>query len=93
MTTVAPQALMLLNSEFMQQRAENLAIEFSETDALFEHIWQRPPTHGEKDACKKLWGKLLKEEHLKTDRRTFKQRYLKTVALAMLNASETITID
>ena len=93
MTTVAPQALMLLNSEFMQQRAENLAMKFSETDALFEHIWQRPPTQGEKDACKELWGKLQEEESSKTDRRTLKQRYVKTIALAMLNASETITID
>ena len=93
MTTVAPQALMLLNSEFMQQRAEKLAMKFSETDALFEHIWQRPPTQGEKDACKELWGKLQEEEPSKTDRRTLKQRYLKTIALAMLNASETITID
>ena len=93
MTTVAPQALMLLNSEFMQQRAENLAMKFSETDALFEHIWQRPPTQGEKEACKELWGKLQEEEPSKTDRRTLKQRYLKTIAMAMLNASETITID
>ena len=93
MTTVAPQALMLLNSEFMQQRAENLAMKFSETDALFEHIWQRPPTQGEKEACKELWEKLQEEEPSKTDRRTLKQRYVKTIALAMLNASETITID
>ena len=91
-TTVAPQALTLLNDTFMQQRAAHLADQTSTIDELFKILWQRLPSDDERRACEamhKNQTNLLKSDG---NQQAAAQAWAH-LCLAMLNANETIMID
>jgi len=95
-TTVAPQALTLLNADFMQEQAERLARRVSSLEEVFQIVWQRDPTVAELQAVKRsleiLSHQLRTPEASDTGNRT--QTNAMTLAcLAILNANETILID
>ena len=91
-TTVAPQALTLLNDAFMQHRAERLAEQVTSIYQLFQILWQRLPSAEESKACEAMLrtqSKLLESESgNETDKTAWTH-----LCLAMLNANETIMID
>jgi hypothetical protein len=91
-TTVAPQALTLLNDAFMQDRAARLAYQTSSMNELFKILWQRLPSDDEYKACETM----LKEqtELLRSDgNQQAEEQAWAHLCLAMLNANESIMID
>lgn len=91
-TTVAPQALTLLNDAFMQDRAARLAYQTSSMNELFKILWQRLPSDDEYKACEAM----LKDqtELLRSDgNQQAEEQAWAHLCLAMLNANESIMID
>ncbi|MBL8888965.1 MAG: PSD1 domain-containing protein [Planctomycetaceae bacterium] len=92
-TTVSPQALVLLNDEFVRQQAERvfsrIASQCSERDAriqaLWQLVWQRPPSEVELQMALQF---LTTDE----DSRDETQRWI-VLTRAVLNSNETIYID
>lgn len=95
-TTVAPQALTLLNTDFMQEQAERLAQRVASLEEVFQIVWQRDPTVVELQAAKRsleiLSHQLRTPEASDTGNRT-QTKAMTLVCLAILNANETILID
>ena len=92
-TTVAPQALMLLNDDFVRRQAEFIAVRLmshsndsSQRIAwLWRLVWQRQPSDSE---LRSVLDFLRTEE----DSRTEQERWV-VVVRAILNSNETIYID
>jgi hypothetical protein len=91
-TTVAPQALMLLNAPFMQARASGLAQRTRSLENIFHIVWQREATLEETRACRHL----LEQQAYRlraTGNRKPEQEAMIHLCLALLNANETVMID
>ncbi len=93
-TTVAPQALTLLNSEFMQERAERLAERVSCLEEVFQIVWQRDPTLDEIRASQNFLQSQKEKISAAGESYTDSERKALTqFCLTILNANETILID
>lgn len=100
-TTTAPQALMLLNDQFMQQQSHELARRAEQTIGedinqqlhyLFRLLYQRPPTHEEIKACTSFLEK--QREQAKLDGHATPNAFaIESLCLSLLNANELIYID
>ena len=95
MTTVAPQALLLLNDAFVRKQAEDLAsIIFHMTDKTmpvriekaFSIIIQRKPTQTEMESSVEFLENMR-------DRNLTEDQALSQFCLAMLNLNEVIYVD
>lgn len=92
-TTVAPQALLLLNDQFVRQQAERIVARLSpqfpdrtaRINALWRLVWQRAPSETELQ---------MAQEFLVTDQdsRDEQKRWV-ALARGILNSNETIYID
>ena len=91
-TTVAPQALTLLNGEFMQIRARNLAARARSIENVYKILWQRLP---EKNEMIGIVGILESQTQVlaKTGHPDPTSQAFIYFCLSALNASETIMID
>lgn len=95
-TTVAPQALTLLNSDFMQEQAERLAQRVASLEEVFQIVWQRDPTVVELQKAKRslefLSHQLGAPEPSDTGNRT-QTKAMTIVCLAIVMANETLMVD
>ena len=94
-TTVAPQALMLLNGQFVQEQAAALAervmkespTEDARIDTAFRIVLQRPPTDDERQIANRM---LAGQRELSKDS---EQIALRSLCLTLLNLNEFVYID
>lgn len=92
-TTVAPQALVLLNNEFVRQQAERIFLRIADQSnntemripLIWRLVWQRQPTERELQSA-------LEFLRVENDSRTEAQRWVALVRV-VLNSNETIYID